>query len=158
MKVSNVVRLGGRAGILAVIVTGMLGATAWGSATTTIGPTAQLSPGHLHAYMTGTVTCEVGKTVSLSGQVVQSKGVSGFGYANLDCNGTSQAYTIDASGAGGFPGGLPGTGVVFKPGKASAGLTATVCDPFVFPDPTFPFPTLPFCESTSSDAMIRLVK
>ena len=152
MKVSNVVRLGGRAGVLAVVVTGMLAATAWASGPATIDPTAQLSPGQLHAYITGKVTCDVGKTAQLSGQVVQSKGASGFGYANITCNGMSQAYTIDASASGGFPG---STGAAFKPGKASAGLTTSVCDPW-FPDPMFPFP--PICTTTTSDAMIHLVK
>jgi hypothetical protein len=114
----------------------------------TIDPTARLSPGHLHAYLTGTITCDPGDTVSLSGQVVQSKGASGFGLATPPtCDGSAHAYTIDVGGSS-FP--FPGTSGIFKPGKASAQVTASVCEPFPFP--------MPSCSSTSKDAIIRLTK
>jgi hypothetical protein len=116
----------------------------------TLDPSAALSPGHLHAYLTGTITCDVGDSVSLSGQVAQPKGASGWGYMTAPpvCQGTPQPYTVDVGG-GAFP--FPGsTSGVFKAGKASAQVTASVCDPFPFPGGG--------CSSTSTDAMIRLTK
>jgi len=149
MKMFQTGRFYGRATIVAVVLTAAFAGTA--SAATsqlTIDRTAQLSPGHLHAYLTGTITCDLGDSVSLSGQVVQSKGASGFGFAPAPvCDGTPQAYTIDVGGSG-FP--FPGTSGIFKPGKASAQVTASICAPSPFP---FPFPT---CSSTSTDAIVRL--
>ena len=55
---------------------------------------------------------------------------------------------LERPGGGGFP--FPGaTSGVFKPGKASAQVTASVCSPFPFPGP---------CSTMSTDAIIRLTK
>jgi hypothetical protein len=150
MKVFKSVRIALGAALLAVLVTGALAGNASAAISQlTLGPTAELSPGHLHAYVTGTITCDPGDNVSLSGQVIQSKGASGFGSAATPpvCDGTPQPYTIDVGG-GSFP--FPGsTSGVFKPGKASAQVTASVCTPFPFPGP---------CSTMSTDAIIRLTK
>jgi len=149
MKAFHSARLLRRAATLAAIATAGVAGTASAAVTQlTIDPVAQLSPGQLHAYLTGTVTCDPGDSVSMSGQVVQSKGASGFGFGTgPTCDGTPQPYTIDVGG-GGFP--FPGiTSGVFKPGKASAQVTASVCAPFPFPAP---------CSTMSKDAMIRLAK
>ncbi len=145
MKVFNAA-LSKRATILAVVITATLGGTAAAAVSRlTLDPTAQLSPGRLHAYLTGTVTCDPGKDVSLTGQVIQSSEASGNGYTTLACDGSEQAYAIDAATAGGFIGTPPG---VFKPGKASAQVTTTVCDvPLPFPEN---------CTTTYTDAIIRL--
>ena len=151
MKVFKSTRPALGATLLAVLATGALAGTASAAVSQlTLDPTAQLSPGRLHAYLTGTITCEAGDNVSLSGQVVQPKGASGFGFAPAPvCDGTPQPYTIDVGG-GGFP--FPGMGGgVFKPGKASAQVTASVCSPYPFPFPGG-------CSSTSTDAIIRLAK
>jgi len=149
MNVFKAGRVYGCAAIIAVVMTAAFAATA--SAATsqlTLDSSAQLSPGHLHAYLTGTITCDPGDTVSLSGQVVQSKGASGTGYTAPVCDGTQQTYTIDVGGnAFPFPGTTSG---IFKPGKASAQVTASVCAPFPFPFPS--------CSTMSTDAIIRLTK
>jgi hypothetical protein len=148
MKVFNAVRFYGRAAVLAVVMTGALGGTASAAVRQlTLDPSAQLSPGRLHAYLTGTITCDPGDNVSLNGQVVQPKNASGFGSTPPICDGTPQAYTIDVAAGGGFP----GASGIFKPGKASAQVTAFVCDP------PFPFP-FGNCTTTFTDAIIRLEK
>ena len=151
MKVFNPSRFYGRAAILAVIMTAAFAGTASAAVSQlTLDPTAQLSPGHLHAYLTGTITCDPGDSVSLNGQVVQSKGATGFGFTTPVCDGSAQEYTIDVGGGGGFP--FPGiSSGIFKPGKASAQVTASVCEPF-----PFPFPGA--CSTMSTDAIIRLTK
>ena len=150
MKVFKSARLALGATLLAVLATGAFAGPASAAVSQlTLDPTAKLSPGHLHAYLTGTITCDAGDMVSLSGQVVQSKGANGYGYAATPpvCDGTPQPYTVDVGG-GAFP--FPGsTSGAFKPGKASAQVTASSCAPFPFPGG---------CSSTSTDAMIRLVK
>jgi hypothetical protein len=149
MKLFNTVRLSGRAAILAVIMTGALGGVASAAVSQlTLDPTARLSPGRLHAYLTGTITCDPGDNVSLSGQVVEPDSASGYGYTTPVC-GTQQAYTIDVSTGGGFPGSAIG---VFKPGKASAQVTSSICNLPPFPEP-FPFPG---CSTMYTDAIIRL--
>ena len=150
MKMFKAARLALGATLLAVLAAGAFAGPASAAVSQlTLDPTAQLSPGHLHAYLTGTVTCDAGDFVSLSGQVIQSKGASGFGSmpAPPVCDGTPQPYTIDVGGGGfPFPGSMSG---VFKPGKASAQVTASVCAPFPYPGG---------CSSTSTDAIIRLTK
>ena len=149
MKAFHSARLLRRAATLAAIATaGMAGTASAAVSQLTIDPVAQLSPGHLHAYLTGTVTCDPGDSMSMNGQVAQPTGANGFGFGpGPVCDGTPQAYTVDVGG-GGFP--FPGsTSGVFKPGKASAQVTATVCPPFPFPG---------ICSTMSKDAMIRLAK
>lgn len=151
MKVFNAVRLAGRAATLAVIMTAALGGAASAAVTElTLDPTAQLSPGRLHAFLTGTVVCDPGDVPSLSGQIIQSSGASGFGFATPapTCDGTAQPYMIDVGTGGGFPGGQSG---VFKPGKASAQVITTVCEPI---DPPLSFN----CVTRYTDAIIRLQK
>lgn len=150
MKVFGAVRFSRRAAILAVVVAAAVaGAASAAVSQLTLDSSAQLSPGHLHAYLTGTITCDPGDNVSLSGQVVQSKGASGFGSTTVACDGTEQPYTIDVSSSGGFPGFSTG---VFKPGKASAQATASICEPPSFPNP------FPQCSTRYTDAIIRLEK
>lgn len=151
MKASNAVRLFARGAVVAAVMTAALGGAAWAAVSQlTIDPSAQLSAGRLHVYLTGSVTCDPGDTMSLSGRVVQSNDASGYGSTTVVCDGTQQAYTVDASTGGGFPGFPSGA---FKPGKASAEVIANVCTPG--PEP-FPFP---ICTTTAStDTVIRLHK
>lgn len=152
MNVFNTVRLSGRAAVLAVVMTGALGGVASASVSQlTLDPTAQLSPGRLHAYLKGTITCAPADNVSLSGQVVQPDSATGYGYTNYVCDGTAQTYMVDVSAGGGFPGGSTG---VFKPGKASAQVTSSICNLPTFPLPE-PYP-FPGCTTTYTDAIIRL--
>jgi len=153
MNVFKAVRFSTRAAILAVLMTGALAGTASAAVSQlTLDASAHLSPGRLHVYLTGTITCDAGDDVSLSGQVVQPKNASGFGSTTFPCDGGPKPYTIDASAGGGFPGFSNG---VFKPGKASAQVTPSICTPS--PDPS-PFP-FPICTTTPfTDAIIRLEK
>jgi hypothetical protein len=150
MNVFNTVRLSGRAAMLAVAMTGTLGGVASAAVSQLrLDPSAQLSPGRLHAYVTGTITCDPADNVSLSGQVVQPDSATGNGYTTHVCNGTPQTYMIDVASGGGFPGSSTG---IFEPGKASAQVTSSICNLPPFPDP-FPFPG---CSTTYTDAIIRL--
>jgi hypothetical protein len=150
MNVFNTVRLSGRAAILAIVMTGTLGGVASAAVSQLrLDPSAQLSPGRLHAYVTGTITCDPTDNVSLNSQIVQPASTTGYGYTTHVCNGTPQTYMIDVASGGGFPGGSTG---VFKPGKASAQVTSSICNLPPFPDP-FPFPG---CSTTYTDAIIRL--
>jgi hypothetical protein len=156
MKVFNTARLSGCAALFTIFVTGAFAGAASAAVTQlTLDPTAKLSPGRLHAYLTGTIACAPGDAVSLSGQVVQANGANGFGSVTHVCLGMEQAYTIDVSAGGGFPGISAG---IFKPGKASAQATSSVCDLFPFPDPLPPFPPFPSCSTMYTDAIIRLQK
>jgi hypothetical protein len=150
MKMFESARLAVGATLLTILATAAFAGSASAAVSElTLDRTAALSPGHLHAYLTGTITCDMGDMVSLSGQVVQPKGASGYGYTTTPpvCDGTPQPYTVDVGG-GAFP--FPGsTSGAFKPGKASAQVTASVCEPFPFPGG---------CSAMSTDAMIRLVK
>lgn len=144
MKFLNSVASPWRAAVLALVLTGALAASAAAAVSElTIDPTAQLSPGRLQATLTGTVTCDPGTTAFLDGQIVQPKDASGFGFTQVTCDGTAQAYAIDVR-AGGFFGGSPG---VFKAGKASAQVSTFQCDPVTW-----------MCKSQSTDAIIRLTK
>jgi hypothetical protein len=152
MKVFKTARISGCAALLAVFMTGAFaGAASAAVSQLALDPTAKLSPGRLHAYLTGTITCAPGDNASLSGQVVQPDSSSGFGSATPVCDGGERAYTVDVSTGGGFPGSSTG---IFKPGKASAQVTSSVCIPFPFPDP-FLFPG---CSTVYTDAIIRLQK
>jgi hypothetical protein len=129
-----------RAAILAMVLTGALAANASAAISAlTMDRTAQLSPGRLHATLTGTVTCDAGSTVSLNGQIVQPKIASGFGGTSVACDGTSQTYAIDVGP------GIFGPAAVFKPGKASAQVSTFTCDQFT-------------CTTKFTDAIIRLTK
>jgi hypothetical protein len=155
MRIFNTARLSGCAMLFTVFVTGAFAGVASGAVTRlTLDPSAQLSPGRLHAYLTGTIVCAPGDTVSLSGQVIQANDAGGFGSATPVCGGMEQAYTIDVSTSGGFPGSSVG---VFKPGKASAQVTSSVCDPVPVPVP-FPLPPFPTCPTMYTDAIIHLQK
>ena len=143
MKFLNSVASPWRAAVLALVLTGALAASAAAAVSElTIDPTAQLSPGRLQATLTGTVTCDPGTTAFLDGQIVQPKDASGFGFTQVTCDGTAQAFAIDVRA--GFFGGSPG---VFKAGKASAQVSTFQCDPVTW-----------MCTSQSTDAIIRLTK
>jgi hypothetical protein len=130
---------------LAVALTCACAATASAAVNSlSLDPTAQLSPGQLHATVTGSITCDYGDNLSITGQVVQSK-ASGYGYTPVSsCDGTSQPFSIDVSASGGIFG-VPGG--AFKPGKASAQVSTSICDPFTW-----------ICTSKYADDTIRLVK
>lgn len=134
-----------RPALLAVVLAGALVPTATATAanTLTLDSTAQLSPGMLHATLTGTITCTPGGyyTPYLSGQIIQSKGGSGYGSAPAACDGTPQPFSLDISSGGMFGGAGP-----FRAGKASAQVSMSTCDPFIP------------CAPTYTDAVIRLVK
>ena len=143
MKFLNPVASPWRAAVLALVLTGALAASAAAAVSElTLDPTAQLSPGRLQATLTGTVTCDPGTTAFLNGQIVQPKNTSGFGFTQVTCDGTAQAYAIDVRAGGFF-----GSGGVFKAGKASAQVSTFQCDPVTF-----------MCTLKSTDAIIRLKK
>lgn len=149
MKLTTTLRaVGARSALLALLLTAAMGATAQAAVTElTLDPTAQLSPGALHAVLTGTMTCAVGDNTSLSGQVIQGKNTStGYGSAIGTCDGASHPYTIDVSTGGGFPFPFPSNSP-FKAGKAIAQVTASICDPWVMA-----------CTTKYVDGEIRLIK
>jgi len=129
---------------LALSLTCMLAGTASASVTSlSMDPTAQLSPGRLHATLTGSLTCDPGDNLSISGQIVQPKTTSGFGFmSGFPCDGTAQPFALDVSS-----GGFLGSAGTFKAGKASAQVSTSICDPWVF-----------VCSSTYVDDTIRLIK
>lgn len=134
-----------RTAILALVMTGALGGTALAAVSNlTLDRTAALSPGRLHATLTGTVTCDPGDSAFLNGQIVQTRNASGFGSTQAVCDGTSHRYAIDVSIGGFFPGTPAG---VFKAGKANAQVSTYICDPFT-----------PICTPKYTDAVIRLKK
>ncbi len=140
-------RVGWHPAVLALVLAGAFSATA--SATVrdlTLNDTAQLSPGMLHATLTGSVTCDPGDFSpyygAVSGQLTQSKGASGFGSASPTCDGTPQPLSIDVSSNGFF-----GGSGAFKPGKAHAQLSTSTCDPYTW-----------ICSQHYTDAVIRLMK
>lgn len=136
-----------RSAILALAMAGAFSATASAAISDlTIDDTAQLSPGMLHVTLTGTIRCEPGDFSlfsSLTGQVTQSNGASGFGSTTPTCDGTLQRFSIDVAASSGFP----GTGGAFKNGKANAQVSAWTCDPITF-----------MCTTQYVDAIIRLRK
>jgi hypothetical protein len=144
MKVLNAVKRSfWRSAIPALVLTAVLGGTAFAAVSDlTLDSTAALSPGHMHATLTGTVKCDPGDNAFINGQIVQSRNASGFGSAAAVCDGTPQPYAIDVSTSGLFtPAG------VFKPGKASAQVSTSICDPWTW-----------VCTTKYTDASIRLTK
>lgn len=144
---SMLTRHGWRSAILAVALVGALSTSAAAAVTDmTIDDTAQLSPGMLHATLTGSLRCDPGDFFpffsSLSGQISQSKGGSGLGSTMPTCDGTLQPFSMDIAVGSPFGGSGP-----FKTGKASAQVSTTVCDPMTF-----------ICSSNYVDAVIRLKK
>jgi hypothetical protein len=137
-----------RPAVLAVVLVGALGGTAQAAVTNlTLDPTAQLSPGALHATLTGTITCDLGDSPSFSGQIVGSKTTpGGYGTAIAVCDGTSERYAIDVSTSAPFPFPTAPTGP-FKAGKAAAQVTASICDYWTFT-----------CTTKYVDGQIKLVK
>lgn len=129
-----------RTAVLALVLTTALGGTALAAVSElTLDPTAALSPGHLHATLTGSVTCDPGDNGYLSGQIIQGRTASGYGSTQIVCDGTSHPYAVDVSAGGFFP------PTPFKAGKANAQVTMYTCDSFN-------------CTPTYADAVIRLTK
>ena len=135
MKVLNAVKGSRwRTALLATVLTGALAGSAFAAVSAmTLDSNAALSPGRLHATLTGTVTCTPGTNVYLSGRVVQ-RDVSGYGSTGIACDGSSQRYAIDVSGG------------VFRAGRARADVSTFEC--------TGEFP----CTSKYVDAVIRLTR
>jgi hypothetical protein len=146
MKVLNAVRSARwRAAALGLVAAAGIAGTASAAITAlTMNDTAPLSPGMLHATLSGTIACDPGSSSYVSGQIVQSKGTTGYGYGTVTCDGTPQAYAIDVSAGGGFPG---TGGGAFKAGKANAQVSTSSCDPITW-----------LCTSRYVDAQIRLTK
>lgn len=140
MKVLNGVKASPwRAGLLGIVLTGALAGSAFAAVSEiTLDRTAQLSPGRLHATLTGTVTCDAGTTAFLNGRIVQPKQTSGFGSTSVQCVGTPQKYAIDVSTFDS----------VFRPGKANAEVSSTECAPPEFIE----------CTTTFTDAKITLTR
>jgi hypothetical protein len=136
-----------RPAVLAVVLVGALAGTAQAAVTNlTLDPTAQLSPGALHATLTGSIACDPGDNPSFSGQIVGTKTQSGgFGSAIAVCDGTSHRYAIDVSTGTPFP--FPSATGPFKAGKATAQVTASICDIFTYN-----------CTTKYVDGQIKLVK
>jgi hypothetical protein len=125
-----------RVAVLAVVLTAALTGSAYAAiANLTIDRTAALSPGRLHATLTGTVTCTPGNTLSINGRIVQPNNISGYGYSSLVCDGALQRYVIDVANYG----------QAFNAAKANAQVDAYSCDSVS-------------CESKYVDAIIRLTK
>ena len=113
----------------------------------TMDPTAQLSPGALHATMTGTITCDPGDNPSVSGQIVATKSEpGGYGSTMISCDGTTKPFAIDVSTGSGFPYPLSPTGP-FKAGKATAQVSTSICDPWYMT-----------CSTKYADGEIKLLK
>jgi hypothetical protein len=128
-----------RAAFLATVMTAAVAGSASAAVSElTLDRTAQLSPGRLHATLTGTVTCDEGTTSFLNGQIVQPGNTTGFGSVLIACVGTPQKYVIDVATSG------PG---IFKPGTASADVSSFNCVP-----PDFE------CTRTFIDAKITLLR
>jgi hypothetical protein len=128
-----------RAGLLGIVLTGALAGSAFAAVSEiTLDPTANLSPGRLHATLTGTVTCDAGTTAFLNGRIVQPRNASGGGGTSVQCAGTPQKYAIDVSTFDG----------VFKPGKANAEVSSFQCEQ----EPPFN------CTQTFTDAQITLTR
>lgn len=123
-----------------LVLAGALAGSASAAVRITIDPTAKLSPGRLHATVTGSVSCDnvYGGPTSLSGQIVQPGGASGFGSTTVACDGTPHLYMVDVSAGMGMLSG------VFVPGPASAQVSQSSCDPMG-------------CSTTYTDAIIELV-
>jgi hypothetical protein len=124
-----------------VAAAGMAGTASAAVTTLTMNDTAPLSPGMMHATLSGTIACDPGSSPFISGQIVQSKGASGFGSTAVTCDGTTQAFSIDVTS------GIFGPTGVFKAGKASAQVSTSTCDPFTW-----------VCTSKYVDGQIRLTK
>ena len=143
---SMLTRHGWRSAILAVALAGALSTTASAAVTDLDRRQAQLSPGMLHATLTGSLRCDPGDFspyfTSLSGQISQSKGGGGFGSTVPTCDGTVQPFSMDIASSSPFGGAAP-----FKAGKASAQVSTSTCDPMTF-----------ICSSNYVDAVIRLKK
>ena len=124
-----------RIGVLAMVLAGILAASATAAVTLTIDRNAQLSPGRLHATLRGTVTCDAGSTAELNAQIVQSSDATGFGRTVFPCDGTSQPYTIDVGAVSG----------PYKSGQASAQVSMFACSEIT-------------CTPATTDAIIHLKK
>jgi hypothetical protein len=137
-----------RPAVLAVVLVGALGGSAQAAVTNlTLDPTAQLSPGALHATLTGTSACDPGDNPSVSGQIVATKTTpGGFGTTTVVCDGTSHPYAIDVSTGAPFPFPTAPSGP-FKAGKATAQVTTSICDFWTFT-----------CTTKYVDGQIKLVK
>lgn len=135
---TRIARLTIASGLALCLVGALAGNASAAVSSITIDSSAQLSPGHLHVTLTGTVTCDPGTTASLSGKVI-SRSASGLGYTEVACDGTPQAYAIDVSSPT-FP------PTVFRAGKATAQVSSMTCGL------TWP------CTTIYTDATIRLVK
>jgi hypothetical protein len=140
MKVlTAVIRARWCAAPLALVLTGALAGSASAAVRITIDPTAKLSPGRLHATLTGSVACDYYPGgAALSGQIVQPGAASGYGSISAPCDGTPHLYTIDVSTGMGMASG------VFVPGPASAQVSQANCGPMG-------------CDTTYTDAIINLV-
>jgi hypothetical protein len=122
------------AAILAVALTGAVAGSASAAVSRlTFDPTAQLSPGRLHATLTGTLTCDAGTTTFLAGRILQPRTVNGSGSDTITCSGTAQRYRFD----------VPAFDSVYSPGLAVVDVTATQCDDVQ-------------CTSTFADGQITL--
>jgi hypothetical protein len=102
MRVFNVAKASPwRTAVMATVLTGAMAGSAFAAVSDlTMDSTAALSPGRLHATLTGTVTCDAGTTVFLGAQIVQSGVASGYGGSSLACDGKAQEYTADVSTGG----------------------------------------------------------
>jgi hypothetical protein len=138
MRVFNVAKASPwRTAVLATVLTGAMAGSAFAAVSDlTMDSTAALSPGRLHATLTGTVTCDAGTTVFLGAQIVQSGVASGYGGSSLACDGKAQEYTADVS--------TGGSGV-FKTGWANAEVSTIDCTEMA-------------CTTTYVDAIIRLTR
>lgn len=119
MKVLNAIKVRPwRTAILALALTGAVAGSASAAVSAlTLNRTAQLSPGSLHATLTGTVTCDSGTTAFLDGRIIQSGTTSGFGSTRIVCAGTPQRYAIDVSAST----------AAYQPGGASADVSSIDC-------------------------------
>jgi hypothetical protein len=144
MQVLNAVKAARwRAAALGLVAAAGMAASASAAVTNlTLNDTAPLSPGMMHATLSGTIACDPGDSPYLYGTIAQSKGASGFGSATVSCDGSPHAYSMDVSSGGPF-----GASGVFKPGKASAQVTTSTCDPLTW-----------LCTTKYVDAQIRLTK
>ena len=87
----------------------------------TVNPTASFDSRTGSATLTGTITCDEGAIAFVEASMRQSVGrfiISGFGFAETECDGTAQPWSLEITGETGL----------FKGGRAEVSVFASACD------------------------------
>jgi Family of unknown function (DUF6299) len=90
----------------------------------TIDEDATLAPGGLQVVVTGTLQCTAGETANVSVTVSQDRGqqtATGFGFANIACDGSVQSWGATVSTSSPFKNG-PAGAVAFASSSGADGM------------------------------------